>query len=61
MARSLPRITALTLCAAAIGHLTIAFGFAADTETAGIAISLGKLNYRLALIRLVPLSYFCIC
>ena len=45
MARSLPRITALTLCAAAIGHLTIALGFAADAETAGIAIAIVDFNY----------------
>ena len=45
MARSLPRITALTLCAAAIGHLTIALGFAADAETAGIAIAIVDFTY----------------
>jgi hypothetical protein len=45
VARSLPRIAALTLCAAAIGHLTIAFGFAADSETAGIAIAIIDFNY----------------
>ena len=39
MARSLPRIAALTLCAAAIGSLTAAFGFAADTKIAGAAIA----------------------
>ena len=41
----LPRITVLTLCAAAIGHLTIAFGFAADAETAGTAIAIVDFNY----------------
>jgi hypothetical protein len=45
VARSLPRITALTLCAAAIGHLTIALGFAADAETAGTAIAIVDFNY----------------
>jgi hypothetical protein len=45
MARSIPRIAGLTLCAAAIGHLTIAFGFAADTETAGAAIAIVDFNY----------------
>jgi hypothetical protein len=45
MARSIPRIAGLTLCAAAIAHLTIAFGFAADTETAGAAIAIVDFNY----------------
>jgi len=45
VARYLPRITALTLCAAAIGHLTIALGFAADAETAGIAIAIVDFTY----------------
>jgi hypothetical protein len=45
VARSLPRINALTLCAAAIGHLTIALGFAADAETAVIAIARVDFNY----------------
>ena len=45
MARSLPRIAALSLCAAAVGHLTIAFGFAADTETAGSAVAIVDFNY----------------
>ena len=40
-----PRIAALTLCAAAIGHLTIALGFAADAETAGIAIAIVDFTY----------------
>lgn len=45
MARSIPRIAGLTLCAAAIGYLTIAFGFAADTETAGASIAIVDFNY----------------
>jgi hypothetical protein len=45
VARSLPRIAALSLCAAAVGHLTIAFGFAADTETAGASIAIVDFNY----------------
>jgi len=45
VARSLPRIAALSLCAAAVGHLTIAFGFAADTETAGSAVAIVDFNY----------------
>ena len=40
MVRSFLRIAALTLCAAAIGHLTTALSFAADAETAGIAIAI---------------------
>jgi hypothetical protein len=45
MARTIPRIAGLALCAAAIGHLTIAFGFAADTETAGASIAIVDFNY----------------
>lgn len=45
MARSLPRIAALTLCAAAIGSLTAAFGFAADTKITGAAIAIVDFNY----------------
>jgi hypothetical protein len=45
VARSLPRIAALSLCAAAVEHLTIAFGFAADTETAGSAVAIVDFNY----------------
>ena len=35
----------LTLCAAAIGHLTTALSFAADAETAGTAIAIVDFNY----------------
>ena len=45
MARSLPRIDGLTLCAATIAHLTIALGSATDAETAGIAIAIVDFNY----------------
>ena len=45
MARSLPRIAAHALHAAAIGHLTIAPAFAADSETAGIAIAIVDFDY----------------
>jgi hypothetical protein len=43
--RSFPRIAALTLCAAAIGHFTTALSFAADAETAGIAIAIMDFDY----------------
>jgi hypothetical protein len=45
LARSLPRIAGLTLCAATIAHLTIALGSATDAETAGIAIAIVDFNY----------------
>ena len=45
MVSSFPRIAALTLCAAAIGHHTAALSFAADAETAGIAIAIVDFDY----------------
>jgi hypothetical protein len=45
VARSLPRIAALTLCAAAIGPFMAAFGFAADTKITGAAIAIVDFNY----------------
>ena len=45
MVHSFPRIAAVTLCAAGIGHLTIALSFAADAQTAGTAIAIVDFNY----------------
>ena len=45
MVRSFSRIAAVTLCAAAIGHLTTAWSFAADAETAGTAIAIVDFDY----------------
>jgi hypothetical protein len=45
MARRLPKIVGLALCAAVIGLFTTALGFAADTEAAGNAIAIVDFNY----------------
>jgi hypothetical protein len=45
LTRPLPRIAGLTLCAAAIAHLTIALGSATDAETAGVVIAVVDFNY----------------
>jgi len=43
--RSFPRIAAVTLCAAAIGHLMTALSFAAGAETGPIAIAIVDFDY----------------
>ena len=46
MARSLPRITALTLLVLQLSDtLRLSLGFAADAETAGIAIAIVDFTY----------------